>query len=1203
MRILKLRFKNLNSLYGEWEIDFRDKKFINNGIFAIIGPTGSGKSTILDAITLALYGQTPRLEKITKSNNEIMSKGEWECFSEVLFEIKEKEYLVFWYQKKSKKDPHGNLQTPHHEISYNKKILEDKLRLVPEKVEEITGLDFEKMRRSMIIAQGSFDIFLKAKPNDRAPLLEEITGTEIYSKISIKVHERKNQIKQKVDLIEVSMKNIDILEEGEENNLIEELKNLEMKNKELEKDILRLEKIEDYLMQKDTIQNNLNTLKSKLEVIKVKEEKFEDKRVLIESIKKALTIENDYINLIKMENNLVQKIESREIQNRNLGILNEKIKKLNNEKDNLKEELNRLISFLKSQKTIFEKIKELDFEIKSKTLNLKKLKGICKEKENSFNILLKDIEYKTNRLKSYRASLKELEKKLLNNSDKNLKEELPLILEKLNNYKLENKKFHTLKMEEVKLEEEIKEFLQKIEKLENSINLLHKKKENIEDIKYKSKEKIDEFENIILIQEKINQKHNLKELLDEVLKDIDEGNLYLKDIEENRVLLEELKNLYEESFNSLNTLEDKLKELKEKKELLEENIKLKIEIQNFKKYRKYLIKGKPCPLCGSTTHPFVDNEPQIDIDKKRVESLQKEILNIDKMIKNNIEEKAKYEQSIKNLEKNLKNSKEKFDKLKNSFNKKIEKYNLPKDKKTLKEQKLILEKDLKNLSNKIYLIEEERKRLDKLEEELIVVIKNLNKENEKINSLTNKKSIFKQNLKNIKEQLKNIDLDSLKKDIEVILKQFKIEFNTLDINNLKNRVENYDKLSNNIKTLQLKIVSLESELKEKINQKESLYEEFNFKSKELSKNIKELKIAQDSRFNIFGDKDPIKEENFLNEKIEKLKKNLEDIEIKYKENKSNFDKSWAVINSLEKDIEHLNKEYKKFSFLFNNALKEKLSNKEEFLELISKKDKLKKLEEEYNNLIKQKEGLYTLVKDKEKKLYSLKEKLKDIDYSKVEDNLKEQKTLKDNLLKEIGAIKQKLDINKEAKNKYKSSLEELKFINQELHKWEKLDNLIGSHDGKKFRNFAQGLTFEIMIDYANEVLLKMSDRYYLIRDNKNPLELNVIDLYRANEFRSIKNLSGGESFIVSLALAIGLSNMVSGRISVDSLFLDEGFGTLDDETLDIALSTLSSLQSQGKLIGIISHIDKIKEQIFTKIELISNNGISKLIGAGVKNLD
>ena len=117
MRILKVRFKNLNSLVGEWEIDLTHPAFVSEGIFAIIGPTGAGKTTILDAICLALYGRTPRLQRITKNENEIMARQTGECFSEVTFETQAGRFRAHWSQRRARKKPDGELQSQKHEIA------------------------------------------------------------------------------------------------------------------------------------------------------------------------------------------------------------------------------------------------------------------------------------------------------------------------------------------------------------------------------------------------------------------------------------------------------------------------------------------------------------------------------------------------------------------------------------------------------------------------------------------------------------------------------------------------------------------------------------------------------------------------------------------------------------------------------------------------------------------------------------------------------------------------------------------------------------------------------------------------------------------------------------------------------------------------------------------------------------------------------
>ncbi len=172
-------------------------------------------------------------------------------------------------------------------------------------------------------------------------------------------------------------------------------------------------------------------------------------------------------------------------------------------------------------------------------------------------------------------------------------------------------------------------------------------------------------------------------------------------------------------------------------------------------------------------------------------------------------------------------------------------------------------------------------------------------------------------------------------------------------------------------------------------------------------------------------------------------------------------------------------------------------------------------------------------------------------------------------------------------------------------RWDRLNALIGSADGIKFSRMAQGYTFEALLRYANNCLKRMTDRYILVRDTANgskPLELAVADNYQAGDRRPVSNLSGGESFLVSMALALGMSEMSSGKTRIDSLFIDEGFASLDDDYLEAALQTLSSLGNrEGKLVGVISHVGALKERIDAQIEVKKlSGGRSTLIGPGVK---
>lgn len=188
MKILRIGIRNLNSLRGDQEIDFRREPLASSGLYAIVGPTGAGKTSILDAITLALYGRTER----DRYGNEVMSHGTGECFAEVEFVNDHGRYLSRWERRRARSKADGNLQTAERALSaWNETAGEyqpveeaDGLRGVNEKTEEILGLDYARFVRSVMLTQGQFARFLESDVSERSGVLERITGTEIYSQIS-----------------------------------------------------------------------------------------------------------------------------------------------------------------------------------------------------------------------------------------------------------------------------------------------------------------------------------------------------------------------------------------------------------------------------------------------------------------------------------------------------------------------------------------------------------------------------------------------------------------------------------------------------------------------------------------------------------------------------------------------------------------------------------------------------------------------------------------------------------------------------------------------------------------------------------------------------------------------------------------------------------------------------------------------------------
>lgn len=303
MKILKLHFKNLNSLVGEWTIDFTAPEYSEQGIFAITGPTGAGKSTILDAICLALYGRTPRLERINASQNEIMSRQCGECFASLEFQTSSGSYRTLWSQARARKKADGNLQNAQHVIEdcVNNKTLEDKLSKTPQAVTDATGMDFEHFTRAMLLAQGGFAKFLQSSADERSPILEKITGTEIYSQISKLVHERKTSEENVLNNINARLAGIYLLNTQDIEELKAELDQLTQKITALISDKNTLEQQQNWLTNLQKLHDQLVIIQQAQQQLYIQQEQFAADELRLKDAKLFEEINSDiYIQLLEL---------------------------------------------------------------------------------------------------------------------------------------------------------------------------------------------------------------------------------------------------------------------------------------------------------------------------------------------------------------------------------------------------------------------------------------------------------------------------------------------------------------------------------------------------------------------------------------------------------------------------------------------------------------------------------------------------------------------------------------------------------------------------------------------------------------------------------------------------------------------------------------------------------------------------------------
>jgi DNA repair protein SbcC/Rad50 len=362
--------------------------------------------------------------------------------------------------------------------------------------------------------------------------------------------------------------------------------------------------------------------------------------------------------------------------------------------------------------------------------------------------------------------------------------------------------------------------------------------------------------------------------------------------------------------------------------------------------------------------------------------------------------------------------------------------------------------------------------------------------------------------------------------------------------------------------------------------------------RKLYKNIKEVIDSQSKNNEIKINLISLYSGNNINSDCDKLQQGLSENITKIKSNNS-------LIKDLAKEID----EKKGSILLIEDRLTAQIQSGgfKDFMDLKShllSPENAKALRDEREQLRTQIVSLTQIVEERKKEL-NLKAK-QDNDSITLEDlstGVSELQVNRTTVSKELEDTRLQLRLQEENKKEITKISTELEILEKSNLKWELLDRYIGDAEGKKFSTFAQGLTLSRLIALSNKRLSELSDRYLLDKPNeKEDDELMVLDQYMGNERRSVKTLSGGETFMISLSLALALSDLASRNVKLESLFIDEGFGTLDPETLETALCTLEKLQQEGqKNIGIISHVESIKERISTQVRLQKDSrGFSRI---------
>lgn len=1238
MRILAIRIKNLASLEGLTEIDFNREPLCSAGIFAITGPTGAGKSTILDALCLALYGKAPRyrgaengidiidVQGSTIKQDDvrgILRDGTSEGFAEVDFTaVDGQNYRATWSVRRARNKASGNLlanEMTLKNISANQDVPGKKTELLVA-TERLAGLSFEQFTRSVLLAQGDFTAFLKAGKNEKSSLLEKLTGTHIYSEISKRIFENHRVQYQNLTDLNTRREGIAILTTEELIALKKDKAGIDEVIKLLEKQIAGLNKEIAWHGQLSQFQEAIATAKVQYE--RVHDEKTvalsrEQKLLKIIQVQPARPILTDLHNT---SNQLAGKSKQSGELTTVLSDLQQQKEKLDIASIEIGADLNTKIQDREDAQDPLNTAKALDVQLSEKAAQIKQSLenvnlALNNEKQQALQLAatqneLNLLENSIGELRLWQAS---------NEARRPISEQENIILSKLDdaeNILASLNTFTSL----------IKAAGNEIEKNQQEIDRLNIKQTSLQaSVKKSQRENKSLLESFsgIRIRDLETEKASVDASIEDIISAEANWKLLYNALTEKDILaasLEKNKIGYTENGTKLEGTAKLLEAMKLEKDVsqkLLEKAKLAA-AENVENLRMSLESDQACPVCGSTHHPYAYNDYKSDLILAELEAshqqaeekytqqldsltnLNQVIIHLGETIKTQNNEITLKVKQVKELEMSW----TKF-KIYNSCSAQ------PPEKRNewLQQEIQQYRKRQQELRGQIQSYGEQKNKLDLQNDKLSQLEKDLNANANIIKDA-------ERSLKSIQEQLArdteirqqaNKSLDNVKK---LLTAYFPSE---LWFEKWRNDPEKFAK---SIKEFARQWKSSGSELEEKIRQHGAAIATLNGmeqKSKDLLEEVKLKKqklTQQQAQLNVFSDKrklifsgDPVQQVE------ERLKKAINDSNAIAELHKRDDEKLQAELTrnlarteQLEKDIAALSKQ--------EIELKSKIY------------EWLKVYERQYDVTIMQTE-LLSLLEFTPEWIEKERASMRDMDDAMMqaksilmerstaaELHAKQhisERTAEDASILQVG-VQSDLKENSKAANEIDFKIRQ-DIINRErighlLHdierqslvvdNWAKLNEIIGSADGKKFRQIAQEYTLDVLLSFANVHLELLSKRYVLQRI-PNSLGLQVIDRDMGDEVRTVYSLSGGESFLVSLALALGLASLSSSRMKVESLFIDEGFGALDPATLNIAMDALERLHNQGRKVGVISHVQEMTERIGVQIRVSKGSGGMSLV--------
>ncbi|WP_415720219.1 AAA family ATPase [Photobacterium ganghwense] len=1252
MKILALRGENLASLQQPFEIDFAGGRLGEAGLFAITGKTGAGKSTLLDAICLALYDRIPRLQSNKKNDAEIgrddesnrikandvrsiLSRGKAEGYAEVDFMANDgTAWRAHWHVRRARGKADGRIQAAEQwleNLDTGQRFAGKKAELQTE-IERLIGLTFEQFRRAVMLPQGEFAAFLKAGSDERAALLERMTGGEIYGRLSVAAYERARDEKQKLTQLQAQLGDIELLDDEQKAELSAQLEQFKAQLQGIDQSLTALAQHQQALETEARLAQQCADAQQARQQAEQLHQEAAPRRETLAQIAKAQPARHDFSLLQKTRLQLA-KLET-SIANAQQSLVQDKQQLVN--ADGAVQQARTALNIARQQWEALEpKLKQvtvLDEQLAATQRQLSSIEAEFQQHQNDCQRQQTALDEKKRQQLQWRTRQHQLRIQLEQYHElAGVAEQYQPVLDNLDQYLSAHRTLGRLAQEKQQilheqqsqsrnlalLEQQQKEVSGHLGELEQQLTRL--------DLAQQEQQLADS-------QKRYNDKQAELDTLRQAMSGTKEWAGLLEQTEKLQGERQELTEYLTQVEQRLAALAPAMEQLRARYQEAEQQFQQSLAVVNLSEYRSQLKPDTPCPLCGSEDHPYAAQHPVVEgllhQQQQRLRELQQQLQDGEGERRHLQQQLPHGQQRLAVIDNELHRFRQYQDQLLAPLLDVLKQLELEEsltaspDTARLNDQLRQWQQDAEQAYRDIRL----QQQAMELAQQQIQHGRHLQHQQHQLQQaateMKERQHQLEQSATQWKERLQSIEQQSetqqaiLAARSEALNEQYgsnqwlqmlRQHGSEQYIHQLKQQVEHYLSGKKELEQTEQQLTELAPQLAELEAGLAAGYRQLAEWQQKAATLQQQAESTWQQRVAIIGEQNADSLAAQHKAAMSEAQQRLTATEQAQRQAGEKVAAAEAALTGWQQQEKETAAEHRQ---VVHDWLgwQEKLGlNEHQLMQLLSKDEHWQEQEQVALKALDDALTQAASVLKERQRAIELHQAAADaardwgeafelalnsaepisVQLAPLQTQWQQDKA---GLEEQIFRLRQRLVQAEQALQQAGELTEKLAAQQQQTELWGQMSELIGSATGNKFRTLAQGLTLQQLVVLANEHLQELAPRYALQPVPGSPLALQVIDHDMGDEVRSVESLSGGESFLVSLALALALASLAADTRQLGSLFIDEGFGTLDPDSLEMALSCLDALQADGRQIGVISHVSTLVERIGVQVCVEAQGG-------------